>query len=70
MGVHAAFQPFVERFVHARLIVRYFIQQNDVIISAVASTHDSGLGMDGVMGSGGETVLLPGFVLVAHELRR
>jgi hypothetical protein len=55
--------------VHARLIVRYFIQQNDVIISAVASTHDSGLGMDGVMGSGGETVLLPGFVLVAHELK-
>jgi hypothetical protein len=25
--------------------------------------------MDGVMGSGGETVLLPGFVLVAHELK-
>jgi hypothetical protein len=43
VGVHTAFQPFVERFVHARLVVRYFIQQNDVIISSVASTHDSGL---------------------------
>ena len=43
VGVHTAFQPFVERFVHARLIVQYFIQQNDVIISPVASTYDSGL---------------------------
>ena len=66
--MHAAFQPFAERVVHARFIVRNFIQQDDVIVGPMASTHDSGLRMNGVMRSDRETVLLPGFVIVAHQL--